>query len=86
MEMACYLGIALANLVNIINPELIIVGGMFAQGQDLILPTAEEKMRELAFAGLGDKVKIIPTQFGWQAGVIGAASLALNTFFYQPNE
>jgi len=77
-EHACYLGIALANLVNILNPELILVG------EDLILPTAEKKMRELAFAGLGEKVKIASSKFGWQAGVIGAASLALNTFFYQP--
>jgi len=85
-EHACYLGIALANLVNILNPELILVGGMFSQGHDLILPTAEEKMRELAFAGLGDKVEIAPTKFGWQAGVIGAASLALNSFLYKPYE
>ena len=85
-QMSCYLGIALANLINIVNPELIIVGGMFAQGQDLILPKAEEKMRQLAFAGLGENVKIVPTKFGWQAGVIGAASLALYSFFYQPTE
>jgi predicted NBD/HSP70 family sugar kinase len=85
-EHACYLGIALANLVNILNPKLILVGGMFSQGHDLILPTAEEKMRELAFAGLGEKVEIAPTKFGWQAGVIGAASLVLNTYFYKPYE
>ena len=77
-ERARYMGIALANLVNILNPKLIIVGGMFSQGHDLILPTAEEKMRELAFAGLGEKIEIAPTKFGWQAGVIGAASLYPN--------
>ncbi len=85
-ERACYLGIALANLVNIINPELILLGGMFAQGQDLILPVAEAKMRTVAFAGLGENVKIAPTKFGWRAGVVGAASLALTSFFYQPPE
>lgn len=78
-----YLGIALANLVNVLNPEMIIVGGMFAQGSDLILPVAEAKMKEAAFAGLGEKVKLQTTSFGWRAGVIGAASLALTTFFYQ---
>jgi predicted NBD/HSP70 family sugar kinase/biotin operon repressor len=81
-----YLGIALANLVNVLNPELIILGGMFAQGSDLILPIAEAKMREAAFAGLGEKVRLEVTSFGWRAGVIGAAALALTTFFYQHAE
>lgn len=83
---ACYLGIALANLVNVLNPELIILGGMFAQGSDLILPTAESKMREIAFGGLGEKVRLATTSFGWRAGVVGAASLALTTFFYKQQE
>jgi glucokinase-like ROK family protein len=82
-EQACYLGIALANLVNVLNPEAIILGGLFAQGGDIIIPIAAQAMRERAFARLGDSVKILPTSFGWRAGVIGAASLALFSFFYQ---
>lgn len=82
-ERSCYLGIALANLVNVLNPELIILGGMFAQGSDLILPATEAKMREAAFAGLGEKVKLKVTSFGWRVGVTGGAALALTTFFYQ---
>ena len=78
-----YLGIALANLVNVLNPELIILGGMFAPGSDLLLPKAESTMRQLAFAGLGENINVQPTAFGWRAGVIGAASLALKVFFYE---
>jgi len=85
-DRACYLGIALGNLINMINPEVILLGGMFAQGHDLIIPVAEEKMKEAAFARLGEKVQIAATGFGWQAGVIGAAALALTTFFYQHAE
>ena len=81
-----YLGIALANLVNVLNPELIILGGMFAQGSDLIVPKVEPMVHELAFGGLGEKVKLQTTSFGWRAGVIGAAAIALTTFFYQPAE
>ncbi|MBI9046890.1 MAG: ROK family transcriptional regulator [Anaerolineaceae bacterium] len=83
---ACYLGIALANLVNVLNPEMIILGGMFAQGSDLILPIAEAKMIKTAFAGLGDKVRLETTSFGWSAGVVGAASLALTSYLYQQPE
>lgn len=82
-DRARYLGIALANLVNVLNPELILLGGMFAQGSEFFLPVAERTVRERAFAGLGDRVRLQPTQFGWRAGVIGAASLALSKFFYQ---
>ncbi|MBN1665517.1 MAG: ROK family transcriptional regulator [Anaerolineales bacterium] len=85
-ERACYLGIALANLVNVLNPELIILGGLFAQGEDLLLPIAETKMRATAFGGLGSKVRLQTTQFGWRAGVTGAAALALTNFFYQQPE
>ncbi len=82
-ERACYMGIALANLVNVLNPDLIVVGGIFAQGRDLLLPTTEKVMRQRAFANLGTQVQIRTTDFGPQAGTVGAAALALNTFFYQ---
>lgn len=83
---ACYLGMALANLINILNPELILLGGIFAQGADIFLPTLEECVRRSAFAGMGEKVSIQTTRFGWQAGVIGASALALTSFFYQQPE
>lgn len=83
-ESGHYLGIALANLVNIFNPELIILGGLFAQGEDLFLPVVRKSLHHLAFAGMGEKVKLVTTCFGWRAGVTGAAALALLAFFYQP--
>jgi glucokinase len=85
-ERSCYLGIALANLVNTLNPELILLGGMFAEMHELILPVAERVMRERSFGGLGEKVRLQPTTFGWRAGVIGASSLALTNYFYQHPE
>ncbi len=83
---AYYMGIALANLVNILNPELIIMGGVFAWGKDLLLPIVQDTMRQRAFARLGDKVQLVTPSFEDNAGVIGAAALALNEFFYQPTE
>jgi len=83
---AYYLGIALTNLVNVLNPELILLAGMFAQGEDLFLPVVQKTVREQAFAGLGERVRVQSTSFGWRAGVIGAAALALNAFFYQQPE
>jgi glucokinase-like ROK family protein len=82
-ERAHYMGIALANLVNVINPDMIIMGGLFAAGHDLLLPKVEETMRQRAFANLGQGVALRVTTFGRKVGVVGAAALALDTFFYQ---
>jgi glucokinase len=82
-ERAYFMGIALANLVNVINPDMIIMGGLFAAGHDLLLAQVEETMRRCAFANLGDGVVLRVTSFGRQAGMIGAAALALDVFFYQ---
>ena len=82
-ERAYYMGIALANLVNSVNPNMIIMGGLFAAGHDVMLPQVEETMRQRAFANLGDSVELRVTTFGRKVGMIGAAALALDTFFYQ---
>ena len=77
-----YLGIALANLVNVINPELILLGGLFEEEQDVILPIARQVMVQHSFDGLGENVRIEASGFGWQAGMVGAAALALASFIY----
>jgi glucokinase-like ROK family protein len=82
-EQACYMGIALANLVNILNPDLIVLGGILAQGEDLLLPTIEATMHQRAFAGLGERVRVQTASAGANAGIVGAAALALDTFFYR---
>ena len=51
--------------------------------QDLLVPQIEETMRRRSFAGLGDAVALHVTTFGRQVGVIGAAALALDAFFYR---
>jgi glucokinase len=70
-------------LVNSINPNMIIMGGLFAAGHDVMLPQVEETMRQRAFANLGDSVELRVATFGREVGMIGAAALALDTFFYQ---
>lgn len=85
-EHGYYMGVALANLVNILNPELLILGGILAEGSDTLLPIIQDTMRHRAFAGLGDTVQLAAPSFNHNSGVIGAASLALNHFFYRQVE
>jgi glucokinase-like ROK family protein len=85
-ERAYYLGVALANLINLFNPDLILLGGIFSRGEDLFIEPLTHTVQQLAFGGMGKNVRLQATSFGWKAGVIGAAALALLHFFYQPTE
>jgi predicted NBD/HSP70 family sugar kinase/biotin operon repressor len=83
---ARYLGLSLVNAVNLLNPELILLGGIFAQEKDIYIPIVKGIVRDLAFAGLGKNVKIQETSFGWKAGLLGASALALIHFLYLPQD
>jgi glucokinase len=74
---AAVLGIALANVVNLLNPEMIVLGGgvMEAMG-DMILPEAERVMRKYAMPPLVKNVRLVPAKLGDLAIVLGAARLA----------
>ena len=72
-----YLGIAVANLLNIINPEVIVFsGGVIAAGDMLFDPIRKEAMKR-ALPQPAKRIKIIPAKLGGAAGIIGAAGLAL---------
>jgi len=73
---AFYLGVGMVNLVNIFNPEMIIVGGGMAKMGDLLLNPAKQIVRERAFQSSAQAVRIVPAQLGDDAGVLGAAVFA----------
>ncbi len=75
-QAATYLGVGLVNLVNIFNPEIIIIGGGLAKMGDLLLEPARRVVRERAFPLLAQTVQIVPAQLGDDAGVFGAAVYA----------
>ncbi len=73
---ATYLGIGMVNLVNIFNPEMIIVGGGLAKIGDLLLNPARQVVKERAFQLSAQAVRIVPAQLGDDSGLIGAAIFA----------
>ena len=70
---AYYLGVGLVNLVNIFNPERIIIGGGMSHLGDMLLEPAKRVVKERAFKLPAQSVSIVPSQLGDDAGVIGAA-------------
>jgi glucokinase len=75
--MGVYLGIGLANLINILNPEMIVIGGGVVNGWDLFAKHMHQQVEERAFPLLAARVKIERAKCGDDAGLLGAARLAL---------
>jgi glucokinase len=75
-QAATYLGVGMVSLVNIFNPEMIIVGGGVMQMADLLLEPARQVVKERAFSLAAQAVRIVPTQLGGEAVVLGAAVFA----------
>jgi glucokinase len=77
LEKAGYgLGVGLASLVNIFNPELIIIGGGVATAWDILIPPALETMKERAFQAMAARVQVVPAAQGNDAGIYGNAYVA----------
>lgn len=70
-----YLGVACANIVNLIDPEAIIVGGGVVQASDLFLPTTKKTMAENIANPLSKNTKMLKTKMGNNASAIGGALL-----------
>jgi len=83
-QRARYMGIALANLINLFNPATILLGGrIYAKGTDILLPVTVQTMTERSFAELGERtdIQIIPPEA--KPGLVGAAGLVLDRYFYR---
>ena len=76
-EMGTRLGIGIANLVNAFNPQVVVVGGGVLALGDLLLEPARAEVARRALAPSRDLVRIVPTRFGAESGMLGAAVLAL---------
>jgi glucokinase len=73
-----HLGSGIGTLVNIFNPELVVIGGGFAAAGDFVLEPAREVMRREALAHAGDRIPIVRAQLGTAAGLIGAGLVAFD--------
>lgn len=74
-ELGHYFGISLANMINLIDPELIIVGGSVVESDDLFLPQAKKIMKKYIKSPESKDIKIVKGKLGANAGAIGAALL-----------
>jgi glucokinase len=73
------LGFGLVGLVNTFNPEVIVIGGGAARGGNLLLEPARAVIATRALPPARAGVRIVPAHYGDEAGMIGAALMALES-------
>jgi glucokinase len=73
-----YLGNAIASLVNVLDPEAVVIGGGVAAAWDMFIGPLRHQLQERAFREPAENVKIVRAELGDKAGLLGVAKLALN--------
>ncbi len=76
-QTAYYLGVGLTNLINIFNPEVIVIGGGLSNIGDMLLKPAYAEARRRAFKQTYQGVRFARAELGSDSGVLGAAAYAL---------
>jgi glucokinase len=76
-----YLGAGLVTLVNIFNPEVIVIGGGAAAAGELLLGPARDVLQARGSRPARDQVRVVPATLGPDAGFIGAGALAFIELF-----
>jgi len=81
-DTAGYLATGIVNLVNLLNPDIIILGGKVAYNNHFLLSRVKELVFEQALAILTKHLKICPTSLGEDFRVIAAATIPLQEIFH----
>ena len=74
---AHYVGIGVANLVNLLNPAMVIIGGGVSKAGDLLFAPVRRIVLEEAFKRPAHAVQIVPAALGDDVGAVGAAAVAI---------
>jgi glucokinase len=78
-EIGTHLGVAIGSLINIFNPEIVVIGGGFGIGAgELLLGPARRAILREALAPAGQEVRLALAELGPSAGLIGAGLVAFD--------
>jgi predicted NBD/HSP70 family sugar kinase len=83
-EVAGWLGTGLATLVNIFNPALVVLGGVFERIHPLVGESVERALAERSLLASRELVRVVPGELGEDAPILGAAELAFEELLADP--
>jgi glucokinase len=78
-----YLGVGIANLVNLLNPEIVVMGGSLIKLGDILFNSVRRAVKRRAFPIASQRVRIVPAELGDRVGVCGAAAVAIQAWRQQ---
>ena len=73
-----HLGVGISDLVNVFNPEVVVVGGGLGEAGELVLAPARKVVAERTLLPSRDVVRIVEADLGPDAGLVGAALVAFD--------
>ncbi len=76
-ETGKFLGIGIVSMINVLNVEVVAIGGGLAGAGDLIFEPVREVVLERGILGVKEKVRIVPVELGDDAPLLGAVRLAM---------
>lgn len=76
-----YLGTGIANIINLLDPQYIIIGGDFTSVEDILYPVISEQIDKDALQTTLENIEITSTAFGNNVGAIGAGTRVLEEIF-----
>lgn len=79
-----WLGLGIAGLVNLLNPERVVLGGRFGRLFPFVAETVARQLDNFALAAPRRLVTVVPAQLGEDASLLGAAELAFEPFLSDP--
>ncbi len=83
-EVGRWLGVGLAGLVNVLNPELVVLGGLFGRIHPYVGGSLLAELDRLALEASRELVRIVPATLGVDATLLGAAELAFEPLLSDP--
>jgi predicted NBD/HSP70 family sugar kinase len=79
-----WLGVGLAGLVNVFNPQVVVLGGMFGRIHPFVELTLATELARLSLAQSREVVRVTPASLGVDAPLLGAAELAFEPLLADP--
>jgi glucokinase-like ROK family protein len=77
-EVGKNLGAGIADLANILNPQMVVIGGAFSYGREILLPVLENKISRETLGAVKEDLKVIFSEHGADACVLGAIAVVLD--------
>jgi glucokinase-like ROK family protein len=83
-QMGEYLGIGIANLVNIFNPQLVVLGGHYSLAHETVIPMIKETIKRHSLFPMRTALSVLPSQRGVDDSILGAVALVLDDRMRSP--